>query len=56
MMMPIFFFQDPHEIAERVAAQMGTSVLEALQMMQFFDQAAVLDFQIGNEIPKEMRN
>lgn len=46
------FLEDPAEIAERVADQMGCSVEEALDHMEAFDRVAVMDFCVGNDIPR----
>jgi hypothetical protein len=52
----IVFLQDPLEIADRVAAQMGVDVEEAIDQMQAFDCEAVREFYVGNSISKLMRN
>lgn len=50
------FLQDPLEIADRVAVQMGIGVEEALDQMEAFDCEAVCQFHIGNDIPKAMKH
>ena len=50
------FLQDPLEVCDRVAAQMGVCVEEAIDQMQAFDCEAVRQFHVGNKLPKMMRN
>lgn len=52
----VVFTQDPLEIADRVAAQMGVCVEEAIYQMEACDDAAVRQFHVGNSIPKMMRH
>jgi hypothetical protein len=52
----LFLFEDPDVIAERVAVQMGCTVEEAIDLMEAFDRLAVLDFCVGNEIPRSELN
>ena len=50
------FTQDPIDIAERVALQLGVDVEEALDQMMACDHQAVLQFCVGNRMPKIMVN
>ena len=52
----MIFTQDPLEIADRVGAQMGVCVEEAIFQMEECDDAAVRQFHVGNSIPKIMVN
>jgi hypothetical protein len=52
----IVFLQDPLDIADRVAAQMGVDVEEAIFQMESCDIEAVRQFHVGNSLPKEMIN
>jgi len=45
--------RSPLEIADRLATQFGCSVEEAIDRWDAFDRLAVLDFHVGNSIPKE---
>ena len=52
----MIFTQPPIDIADRVAAQMGISVEEAIGQMEAFDCEAICQFHVGNNISKLMRN
>ncbi|MGZ3689409.1 MAG: hypothetical protein ACXVBW_13995 [Bdellovibrionota bacterium] len=49
----LFFFEDPDEIAEKVAAQMGFTPEEAMDHMERWDEISVQTFRVGNRFPRE---
>ena len=55
MMKPILF-EDSDVIAEKVAQQMGISPEEAAASMKVWDELAVRNFCVGNDIPAYLRN
>jgi hypothetical protein len=52
----LLFFADPEEIAERVAAQMGIRIDEALLLREQWDRIAVFEHRVDNNIPRRELN
>ncbi len=48
----LYLFEEPTAIAEKVALQMGWTVEEAMDRMIAFDRMAVMDFCVGNDLPR----
>jgi hypothetical protein len=49
----LFLFENPDDVAARVAVQMGCSLEEALEKMEYFNLVAIETFRVGNDYPRE---